>query len=106
MMSTSLTDRKELAHRTSDGIDVYLFWNEPTNHVTVGLVDGRTDEWLEFEVDGPNALDAFNHPYAYADPGGTTERQALLRAAPADQGSTSQEPDVNEWRSEHAATDR
>lgn len=65
-MTTAITRRTELAHRTSDGIDVYLFWNEPTSRVTVGVLDGRTDDSFELEVDGRHALDAFNHPYAYA----------------------------------------
>jgi hypothetical protein len=63
---TTIT-RTELAHRASGGIDVYLFWNEPTNRVTVGIRDARGDDSFEFEVDGRYALDAFNHPYVYAD---------------------------------------
>jgi hypothetical protein len=66
MSTTTITKRTELAHRTSAGIDVYLFWNEPTGRVTVGVIDTRTDENFELEVDGRHALDAFNHPYAYA----------------------------------------
>ena len=64
-MSTS-TRRTELAHRTSDGIDVYLFWNEPTSRVTVRVLDGRSEDGFELELDGRQALDAFNHPFAYA----------------------------------------
>jgi hypothetical protein len=107
-MTTSITGRTELAHRTSDGIDVYLFWNEPTNHVTVRLVDVRTNESFEFEIDGPDALDAFNHPYAHAGPGGPTAG-AVLRHRPAastDEGSNSQEPTITQRRSDHAPTDR
>ena len=65
-MRTTITRRTELAHRGSGGIDVYLFWNEPTGRVTVGVLDLRGDDSFEFEVDGRDALDAFNHPYAYA----------------------------------------
>jgi hypothetical protein len=65
-MTTTVTRRTELAHRTSDGIDVYLFWNEPTGRVIVAVLDARTDDSFELEVDGRHALDAFNHPYAYA----------------------------------------
>jgi hypothetical protein len=32
----------------------------------IAVLDTRSDETLEFEVDGSAALDAFNHPYAYA----------------------------------------
>jgi hypothetical protein len=66
MTTTTVTRRTELAHRASNGIDVYLFWNEPTSRVTVGVIDARTHDSFELEVDGRYALDAFNHPYAYA----------------------------------------
>ena len=39
MTTTPSTRRIELAHRTSNGIDVYLFWNVRTSRVTVGVID-------------------------------------------------------------------
>lgn len=66
MTATAPTDRRELAHRTGDGIEVTLFWSKPSNRVTIAVLDTRSDEGLEFEVDGGDALDAFNHPYVYA----------------------------------------
>jgi hypothetical protein len=66
MTATAFSERRELAHRTSDGIDVTLFWSKPSDRVTIAVVDTRSDEALEFDVDGSVALDAFNHPYAYA----------------------------------------
>ncbi len=66
MTATAFTERRELAHRTSDGIDVTLFWTEPSDRVTISVVDTRSGEILEFEVAGSADLDAFNHPYAYA----------------------------------------
>ena len=66
MTATAFTERRELAHRTSDGIEVTLFWIQPANRVTIAVLDTRSDEALEFDVDGHAALDAFNHPYAYA----------------------------------------
>jgi hypothetical protein len=66
MTATAFNERRELAHRTSDGIEVSLLWSKPSNRVTVAVLDNRSDEALEFEVDGSAALDAFNHPYAYA----------------------------------------
>src|SRR5213594_4270637 len=65
-MTTVATLRRELAHRSTDGIEVSLFWSKPSNRVTIELVDGRIDERLEFEVARERALDAFRHPYAYA----------------------------------------
>ena len=62
----NLGSRRELAQRSSNGIKVILVWSKPTNRVTVEVFDERSDERFEFEVDGSVALDAFNHPYAYA----------------------------------------
>jgi hypothetical protein len=69
MTATAFIERRELTHRTSDGIDVTLFWSKPSNQVTIAVLDNRSDEAFEFEVDGSAALDAFNHPYAYAATG-------------------------------------
>jgi hypothetical protein len=65
MTATALPGR-ELAHRTSGGIEITLFWSKPSNRVTIAVLDTRSDEALEFEVDGSVALDAFDHPCAYA----------------------------------------
>ncbi len=65
-MSTVATLRRALAHRSTDGIEVSLFWSKPSNRVTIELVDERIDERFEFEVAHEKALDAFRHPYAYA----------------------------------------
>jgi len=81
MTATALTDRRELAYRTIDGIDVTLFWTKRSDQITIAVVDTRSDEALEFDVDGSAALDAFNHPYAYAaalhaDRGGVSRQDA------------------------------
>jgi hypothetical protein len=70
MTTKELIERRELAHRTNDGIDVTLFWSKASNRVTISVFHARSATALEFEVDGPDALDAFNHPYAYATTGG------------------------------------
>ena len=57
------TDRRELAHRTNDEIEVTLFWTKSTNTVTLEVYDSRSDERLRLDVDGHAALDAFKHPY-------------------------------------------
>jgi hypothetical protein len=66
LRATALTERRELAHRSSDGIEVTLLWSKPSTRVTIALLDSHSAEALVFEVDGSAALDAFNHPYAYA----------------------------------------
>jgi hypothetical protein len=69
MTIKELTERRELAHRTNDGFDVTLFWSKASNRVTIAVFHARSATALEFEVDGADALDAFNHPYAYAAAG-------------------------------------
>jgi hypothetical protein len=66
MTATAFSDRRELAHRTSDGIEVTLLWSKASDRITIAVVDTRSDQALEFDVDGGAALDAFHHPYAYA----------------------------------------
>jgi hypothetical protein len=66
MTTSADTERRELAHRTGNGIEVTLLWTKSTNTVTIAALDTHSGEELEFEVDASRALDAFNHPYAYA----------------------------------------
>jgi len=66
MTIKELTESRELAHRTNDGFDVTLFWSKASNRVTISVFHARSATALEFDVDGADALDAFNHPYAYA----------------------------------------
>jgi hypothetical protein len=56
----------ELAHRSTNGIDVALLWSRTTNRLFVVVADDRTGE--RFTVDAPRekALEVFNHPFAYA----------------------------------------
>jgi hypothetical protein len=66
MTATASTERRELAHRTNDGIEVTLYWSQATNAVTIAVLDSHSDAGMEFDVDANAALDAFRHPYAYA----------------------------------------
>ena len=68
-MATITDDRRELAVRASNGIEVSLFWSKVDNRVTVEVFDLRLDEGFEFEAEGADALLAFNHPYVYAEAG-------------------------------------
>jgi hypothetical protein len=56
----------ELAHRSNDGVEVWLLWHPKTNRVSVGVQDAKTGDCFEVAVDPEDALDAFHHPYAYA----------------------------------------
>lgn len=66
MATTTTDERRELAVRASNGIEVSLFWSKIDNRVTVEVFDQRVDEGFEFEVEGADALDAFYHPYSFA----------------------------------------
>ena len=79
MPTTTTDERRELAHRTGDGIDICLLWSKSSDRVTLVIVDARSEEELEFEVDGGSALDAFYHPYAYlaGDPSRTASAVPL-----------------------------
>lgn len=88
MTAAAFSQRSELAHRSSDGIEVTLFWSKPSDRITIAVVDTRSDEALEFEVDGSAALDAFNHPYAYAAARRDRDRAVSHRGADALTAST------------------
>jgi hypothetical protein len=73
--------RKELAHRNSDGIDVWLLWSPAADELFVVVHDRRVDELFELEVDACHALDAFEHPYAHAAFRGVDYGAKVLTAA-------------------------
>lgn len=68
MPATGLTSPplRELAHGTSNGTDVTLFWNE------------RTGANFQFAAEPNRALHAFYHPYAYAAAQGLPRADAPL----------------------------
>jgi hypothetical protein len=59
-------DWRELAIREGDGIEVRLLWSRSADRVKVTVADSKFDEEFEFDVAGTDALEAFNHPFAYA----------------------------------------
>lgn len=74
--------RVVLAERKNAGIHVTLLWAEDTNSVAVLVHDDSTDDQFELSVEpGANALDIFEHPYAYAAWRGVDYRLADLRLA-------------------------
>ena len=56
---------KELAERSGDGVQVRLLWSDADGRLTVEVTDNRTEETFELEAREDNALDVFNHPFAY-----------------------------------------
>jgi hypothetical protein len=73
---TADTVPAELAHRAGDGMAVSLLWRRTEDRLCVVVLDSKTGEALEVNVEaGDNPLDVFHHPFAYAD------RRALPAAA-------------------------
>lgn len=68
MPATGLTSPplRELARRTSSGIDVTLLWNERTGALTISVRNRGTGAHFQFAAQPDEALHAFYHPYAYA----------------------------------------
>jgi hypothetical protein len=62
----SVQPMRELDHRTNDGIEVTLLWNEHTETLTVAVEDHRSATSFEIQPPADHALRAFHHPYAYA----------------------------------------
>ncbi len=56
---------RELAHRVTSCVEVTLFWRKIDNALTLRLVEVATGIEFEFGVRPEDALEAFNHPYAY-----------------------------------------
>ena len=71
---------RELAHRVGQDIEVSLFWRPADNSLLLLLVEVPTSVVFEIPVPRENALDAFNHPYAYL-PASSADPWAELLAA-------------------------
>ena len=73
----SLEDLVELDERESNGIRVTLIWNRATNCVSVLVYDEKSQDAFALEVsEGDDALDIFNHPFAYAAYRGLVREEA------------------------------
>lgn len=63
---TLTTEIKELDARSGDGLEVRLLWHPETDTITVSVVDLTHGHAFELAVDPGDAVDAFQHPFAYA----------------------------------------
>jgi hypothetical protein len=63
---TSETQIVELADRRSEDVDVSLFWARHSGHLWVNVTHRRTARTARIAATPANALDVFNHPFAYA----------------------------------------
>jgi hypothetical protein len=66
-LANAESERRELARRSSAGVDVTLYWHPSLDELIVSVHDER--HGAHFEIRPPRylALDVYYHPYAYAD---------------------------------------
>lgn len=57
---------EELDRRANLDLDVSLLWNRTAGSLIVAVEDTRTGERFELKVSDGDALEVFNHPFAYA----------------------------------------
>ena len=57
----------ELAHRTTNGLDVALLWNQHTGRLLVAVFDSRTACAFTLDTPSHRALGVYHHPFAYAN---------------------------------------
>ena len=56
---------RELAHRSSNGVDVTLSWHAETDELLVWVYDERRDVYFKIHPERDFALDVYYHPYAH-----------------------------------------
>jgi hypothetical protein len=61
------SERRELARRSSAGVEVTLYWHPTLDELVVCVWDERHDDYFEIRPARYLALDVYYHPYAYAD---------------------------------------
>jgi hypothetical protein len=63
--------RRELAHRSADGLDVTLLWcpasGQTDESIVVCVCDSRDGVYFEIAAEPHLALNVYNHPFAYRD---------------------------------------
>jgi len=65
LQSAHRSSRRELASRSNNGVEVRLLWS-PDDDALAVTVDEASGESFELVVEPAEALDVFEHPYAYA----------------------------------------
>ena len=76
----SRSERRELAHRSSAGVDVTLYWHPTLDELIVSVRDKRHGAYFEIRPQRYLALDVYYHPYAYADLEDVYEKENLRAA--------------------------
>jgi hypothetical protein len=75
------TPRRELAHRSADGVDVTLLWWPVDDSVSVRVLDRDSGRNYEIPARRDQAMNAFHHPFVYSALEQLHARHAGLPAA-------------------------
>jgi len=61
--------RRELAYRSTDGVEVSLVWlrRDGEDETIVCVTDHRDGSYFEIPAETHLALDVYHHPFAYRD---------------------------------------
>ena len=65
-ITTAKANARELAQRLSGTVEVRLIWDPQIDQLELSVCNLVTGEGFNLEVAPGNAMDAFDHPYAYA----------------------------------------
>jgi hypothetical protein len=57
--------RRELAYRSGNGLEVSLLWDPSDDSLSVCVADTREGARYEIPVEDARPLDVFDHPFAY-----------------------------------------
>jgi hypothetical protein len=57
--------RRELAHRSGDGLEIWLLWDPRDDSLSVRVKDTREGAVFDIPVEDARPLDVFEHPFAY-----------------------------------------
>ena len=71
----STYQHRELAHRSSAGVDVTLYWHPTLDELIVSVRDERHGAYFEIRPQRNLALDVYRHPYAYTDLADENEKE-------------------------------
>jgi hypothetical protein len=76
MSKSLISERRELARRSSAGVDVTLSWHPTLDELIVRVCDERHGAHFDIRPQPHLALDVYYHPYAYTDLAGVSETSA------------------------------
>lgn len=77
---TPLQPIRELATRTSNGVEVTLLWDRRSDELTVCVNDANAGVYFELAAERNRALEVFHHPYAYAAARGVVYEPSQIAA--------------------------